>query len=61
MRPLYPTELSARYFFLCYVSPRLNTENSSEGKRSSMAETIQKLVDSFSGEQIELYGKVGKL
>lgn len=59
MRPLYPTELSARYFFLCYVSPRLNTENSCEGKRS-MAEAIQKLVDSFSGERIEPYGKVGK-
>lgn len=59
MRLQYPTELSARYFFLCYVSPRLNTENFSEGKHS-MAEAIQKLVDSFSGERIELYGKVGK-
>lgn len=42
-------ELSARYFFLCHVSPRLNMEKSSEGKHS-MAETIQKLVDSFLGE-----------
>ena len=60
MRPLYPTELSAQYFFLCYVSLRLNTENSSEGKRSSMAEAIQKLVNSFSGERIELCGKIDK-
>lgn len=52
-------ELSAQYFFLCYVSLRLNTENSSEGKRS-MAEAIQKLVNSFSGERIELYGKIDK-
>ena len=59
MRPLYPAELSARYFFLCYVLPWLNTENSSEGKRS-MAEAIQKLVNSFSGERIELYGKIDK-
>lgn len=59
MRPLYPTELSAQYFFLCYVSLGLNTENSSEGKRS-MAEAIQKLVNSFSGERIELYGKIDK-
>lgn len=59
MRPLYPTELSARYSFLCYVSSRLNTENSGEGKHS-MAEAIQKLVDSFSGERIELYGKIDK-
>lgn len=59
MRPLYPTELSAQYFFLCYVSLRLNTENSSECKRS-MAEAIQKLVNSFSGERIELYGKIDK-
>ena len=59
MRPLYPTELNAHYFFLCYVSLRLNTENSSEGKRI-MAEAIQKLVNSFSGERIELYGKIDK-
>lgn len=59
MRPLYPTELSARYFFLCHVSPRLNMEKSSDGKRS-MAEAIQKLVNSFSGERIELYGKIDK-
>lgn len=34
-------------------------EKSSEGKHS-MAEAIQKLVNSFSGERIELYGKIGK-
>lgn len=59
MWPLYPTELNARHFPLCYVSSGLKTENSSEGKHG-IAEAIQKLVNSFSGEQIELYGKIGK-
>lgn len=34
-------------------------EKSSDGKRS-MAEAIQKLVNSFSVERIELYGKIDK-
>lgn len=58
MWSLYPTELNARHFPLCYVSLGSKTANSSEGKHS-IAEAIQKLVNSFSSEQVELYGKIG--